>query len=76
MDPQAAKLIGAGLATLALAGAGIGLGVMFGHFMEGALRNPEAQAKLKVQPMVAFALIEATGLIGFVVAMILLFVPL
>ena len=41
--------------------------------MEGALRNPEAQAKLKVQPMVAFALIEATGLIGFVVSMLILF---
>lgn len=76
MDPQAAKLIGAGLAVLALAGAGIGLGIMFGNYMAGALRNPEAQSKLKVQPMVAFALIEATGLIGFVVAMILLFVPL
>jgi F-type H+-transporting ATPase subunit c len=73
MDVEAAKLVGAGLAVLALAGAGIGLGVMFGHYMEGAMRNPEAQAKLKVQPMVAFALIEATGLIGFVVSMLILF---
>jgi len=30
------------------------LGIMFGHYMEGAMRNPEAQAKLRVQPMVAF----------------------
>ena len=73
MELEAAKMIGAGIAALALGGAGIGLGTLFGSYMEGAFRNPEAQTKLKVNPMLAFALIEATGLFGFVIAMIILF---
>ena len=73
MEIEAAKMIGAGIAALALGGAGIGLGMLFGSYMEGAFRNPEAQSKLKVNPMLAFALIEATGLIGFVVSMLILF---
>ncbi|MGQ0662030.1 MAG: F0F1 ATP synthase subunit C [Pseudomonadota bacterium] len=73
MDPAAAKLIGAGLATLALAGAGIGIGLIFGNFLAGALRNPAAAARFQVQLYVGFALAEATGLIGFVVGMLILF---
>ena len=42
MDASAAKLIGAGLATIALAGVGVGIGNIFGSFVSGALRNPEA----------------------------------
>jgi len=42
MEPEAAKLIGAGLATIALAGAGIGIGTIFGNYLSGALRNPSA----------------------------------
>ena len=30
MEPEAAKLIGAGIACIALAGAGIGIGTIFG----------------------------------------------
>jgi F0F1-type ATP synthase membrane subunit c/vacuolar-type H+-ATPase subunit K len=40
MDASAAKLIGAGLATIALAGVGVGIGNIFGSFVSGALRNP------------------------------------
>ena len=39
MDHDAAKYIGAGLACLGMAGAGIGLGNIFGQFLSGALRN-------------------------------------
>ena len=39
MEPEAAKLIGAGLATIALAGAGIGIGTIFGNYLSGALRK-------------------------------------
>ena len=42
MEPAAAKLIGAGLATLGMIGAGIGVGTIFGNFLSGALRNPSA----------------------------------
>jgi len=40
MEPEAAKLIGAGLATIALAGPGVGIGTIFGNYIAGALRNP------------------------------------
>ena len=45
MDPAAAKLIGAGLASIALVGAGIGIGTIFGNYLAGALRNPSGGAR-------------------------------
>ena len=45
MEPEAAKLIGAGIACIALAGAGIGIGTIFGNYLAGALRNPSAQSQ-------------------------------
>jgi F-type H+-transporting ATPase subunit c len=37
---RAAKLIGAGLATIALGGAAIGVGVIFAALIIGVSRNP------------------------------------
>jgi len=42
MDPVAAKYIGAGLATIGMGGAGVGVGMIFSQFLNGALRNPSA----------------------------------
>ena len=42
MDPEAAKLIGAGLAAIGAGMAAIGVGNVFGSFLESALRNPGA----------------------------------
>lgn len=72
MDPAAAKLIGAGIAALPLAGAGIGLGMIFGNFLSGAFRNPSAAAANRGTMFLAFALTEFTGILGFVIAMIIL----
>ena len=74
MEPEAAKLIGAGLATIALAGAGIGIGTIFGNLLVGALRNPSAAPGQFPNLLLGFALAEATGLFGLVIALILLFV--
>lgn len=74
MEPAAAKLIGAGIACLALAGAGVGIGTIFGSYLQGALRNPSAAAGQFTNLLIGFALAEFTGLLGFVVAMIILFV--
>lgn len=74
MEQDAAKLIGAGIAALPLAGAAIGLGSIFGNFLSGAFRNPSAAAGNQQTLLLAFALTEFTGLLGFVVAMIILFV--
>ncbi|HUQ35129.1 MAG TPA: ATP F0F1 synthase subunit C, partial [Aestuariivirga sp.] len=40
MDVEAAKMIGAGIAAIALGGAGVGIGTIFGNYLAGALRNP------------------------------------
>ena len=43
---QAAKCIGAGLATIGLAGAGIGIGTVFGALVLGTSRNPSLKDEL------------------------------
>lgn len=73
MDVEAARYIGAGLATMALIGAGIGIGTVFGNFLAGALRNPGAAGGQTANLLLGFALCEATGLFGLVIALIILF---
>ena len=73
MEAEAAKLIGAGLACTALIGAGIGIGNIFGSYLSGALRNPSAADGQRANLLLGFALAEATGLFGLVIALILLF---
>ena len=72
MEAEAAKYIGAGLAGMALIGAGLGIGNIFGSYLSGALRNPSAAASQRTNLLLGFALCEATGLFGFVLAMICL----
>ena len=43
---QAAKCIGAGLATMGLARAGIGIGTVFGSLLNGISRNPSIKDEL------------------------------
>ena len=42
MEVEAAKLIGAGLATIGVAGSGAGIGTVFGAYVSGIFRNPSA----------------------------------
>lgn len=74
MEAEAAKYIGAGIACFGMAGAGIGLGMIFGNFLSGALRNPSAAAGQFSNLVLGFALTEALGIFSFAVALILLFV--
>jgi len=73
MELEAAKQIGAGIAAIALGGAGIGIGTIFSSYLAGALRNPSAAAGQFTNLLIGFALTEFTGLLAFVVAMIILF---
>ncbi|MCK5042234.1 MAG: F0F1 ATP synthase subunit C [Sphingomonadales bacterium] len=73
MELEAAKMIGAGIACSALIGAGIGIGNIFGSYLSGALRNPSAADSQRANLLLGFALAEATGLFGLVVAFIILF---
>ena len=73
MEVEAAKMIGAGLATMALAGVGVGMGLIFGNFVAGALRNPSAAPKVFANAMLGFALTEAVALFALVIAFLILF---
>ena len=73
MDVASAKLIGAGLATIALAGVGIGIGNIFGSLVQGALRNPSAAGKVFGNVLLGFALTEAIALFALLIAFLILF---
>ena len=73
MEVEAAKMIGAGIACIALAGAGLGIGNIFGSYLSAAMRNPSAAQKQFPNLLLGFALAEATGLFGLAVALIILF---
>ena len=73
MEVEAAKAIGAGLATLGMIGAGIGVGTIFGNFLSGALRNPSAAASQIGNLFVVAALSEALGILAFVLGVLIYF---
>lgn len=73
MDPVAAKYIGAGIACLGMGGAGIGVGMIFSQFLNGALRNPSASQGQFANLIFGFAVTEALGIFGFAIALILIF---
>jgi F-type H+-transporting ATPase subunit c len=73
MDVQAAKYIGAGLAMLGMIGAGIGLGILFGNWYQGALRNPSAANGERPMLFLGLALTEALGIFAFVMGLLILF---
>lgn len=68
-----AKLIGAGLATMALAGAAIGVGLIFASLIYAISRNPSFRRELFNMAILGFALTEAIGLFALMMALILLF---
>ena len=74
MDLASAKMIGVGLACSALIGAGVGIGNIFGSFVAGALRNPEAAPRVFGNVLLGFALTEAVALFALVIAFMILFV--
>ena len=73
MDAEAAKYIGAGLATLGMIGSAVGVGNIFGQFLSGALRNPSAAASQTATLFIGMAFAEALGIFSFLVALLLLF---
>ena len=73
MDVAAAKMIGAGLATIALFGAGIGIGNIFSNLIAAVGRNPSVQPRVFPFAIIGFALVEATGLFALLIAFLVLF---
>lgn len=69
-----AKLIGAGCATIALAGAGAGIGIVFGSLINSVARNPSLTKQLFGYAILGFALTEAIALFALMMAFLILFV--
>merc|ERR1712121_415751 len=70
---SAAKFIGAGAATVGVAGSGAGIGSVFGSLIIGYARNPSLKQQLFSYPILGFALSEAMGLFCLMMAFLLLF---
>lgn len=70
---QCAKVIGAGLATIGLAGAGAGIGNVFGCLVEAVSRNPDIKEELQQLAILGFALTEAIALFALMMAFLILF---
>jgi F-type H+-transporting ATPase subunit c len=73
MDVEAAKMIGAGLAVIALAGVGVGIGSIFSSLVSSIARNPAARDTVFGIGILGFALTEAIALFALVVALLMLF---
>ena len=66
------NLIGAGLATIGLIGAGIGGGIIFGALINGVSRNPSIKNQIMPLAILGFSLTEALGLFGIMMGMLIL----
>ena len=70
---QAAKWIGAGLSTIGLVGAGVGIGSVFAALILGISRNPSLKDELFRVAILGFALTEAIALFALMMGFLILF---
>ena len=73
MELDAAKMIGAGLAVIALFGVGIGIGNIFSTLIATVGRNPSVQQRVFPFAILGFALVEAVALFALLIAFLILF---
>nr|YP_052723.2 ATP synthase F0 subunit 9 [Starmerella bacillaris]AAR10344.2 ATP synthase F0 subunit 9 [Starmerella bacillaris] len=69
----AGKYMGAGMATIGLLGAGMGMAIVFAALMNGTARNPSLRSSLFTYAMLGFGLVEATGLFCLMMSFMLLY---
>lgn len=69
----AAKLVGAGAASIGAAGSGAGIGTVFGNLIRGYARNPSLKQQLFTYAILGFAISEAMGLFCLMMAFLILF---
>jgi len=70
---QAAKYVGAGCATIGLAGAGAGIGIVFSALVIGISRNPSMKDEMFKMAIFGFAMTEAIALFVLMIVFLLLF---
>ena len=74
MDLASARMIGAGIAVIALAGVGVGIGNIFASAVSSLARNPAARTHINLPMWLGFALTEAVALYALVIAFMIMFV--
>ena len=71
---QALIIVAAGLMLgLGAIGAGVGIGVLGGRFLEGAARQPELIPMLRTQFFIVMGLVDAVPMIAVGIALYVLF---
>lgn len=70
---SSAKFIGAGLATIGVVGAGVGIGLVFSSLVSAVSRNPHKEDRLIQLTLLGFALTEAMGLLAIMMAFLILY---
>ncbi len=73
MEVEAAKMIGAGIAVIALMGVGVGIGNIFSNLIQAIGRNPAARSEVFGIGILGFALTEAVALFALLIAFLILF---
>jgi ATP synthase F0 subunit c len=73
METEAAKMIGAGIASIGVLGGGIGVAIVWANYISAVARNPSMADQLRTPAFLGFALSEATSLFALVIALIILF---
>nr|ACZ65231.1 mitochondrial ATP synthase subunit 9 [Sinonovacula constricta] len=71
---QAARFIGAGAATVGVAGSGAGIGSIFGSLCIAYARNPSLKQQLFTYAVLGFALAEAMGLFCLMMAFMIVYI--
>lgn len=65
---KAAALVGSGIAAIGVVGPGIGIGVAGARALEGMARQPEMAGALLRNAIIIAALMEALGILAFLIA--------
>ena len=73
MDVLTAKMIGAGLVSLGMGGAAIGIGLIFSGLLQGVSRNPSMQKTLFGYSIIGAALAELMGLTCILIGLVFAF---
>jgi len=69
----AAKYIGAAIATVGVAGSGIGIGIVFGCFFMAVARHPIIEKQIFPYVILGFALSESMALFALMMAFLVLY---
>ncbi|HTU52996.1 MAG TPA: F0F1 ATP synthase subunit C [Acetobacteraceae bacterium] len=77
MNPATAAIlardIGAGLAAIGVAGAGVGIGHIFAALVNSVARNPASRDQVFGLGILGFALTEAVALYALLISFLILF---